>query len=79
MKILSLDIEGFRSLKRVDEWRPGDLNILIGPNASGKSNLLRALDLLAVSLRRVGQSLCKPTGEWNPWCGTVPQSRFGLR
>ncbi len=47
MKILQLDIKGFRSLKDVT-WRPGDLNILIGANGTGKSNLLRFLELMAV-------------------------------
>ncbi len=32
-----------------EEWKPGDLNVLIGPNASGKTNLLRALQLLSLS------------------------------
>jgi predicted ATPase len=50
MKILRLTVEGFRSLADV-EWKPGDLNVVIGPNASGKSNLLRVLELLAVSAR----------------------------
>lgn len=27
-------------------WEPGDLNVLIGPNASGKSNFLRGMELL---------------------------------
>jgi predicted ATPase len=31
------------------EWRPDRLNVLIGPNASGKSNLLRAMALLQKS------------------------------
>ncbi len=48
MKLLELKIEGFRSLRNV-VWKPGDLNVLIGPNAGGKSNLLKALHLLAVS------------------------------
>jgi predicted ATPase len=48
VKILRLEIEGFRSLRNVC-WEPGDLNVLIGPNGSGKSNLLRALELLARS------------------------------
>ena len=48
VKILRLEIEGFRSLRSVC-WEPGDLNVLIGPNGSGKSNLLRALELLARS------------------------------
>ena len=45
MKIVQLDIEGFRSLKNVS-WRPGNLNVIIGPNGSGKSNLLRMLELI---------------------------------
>jgi len=45
MKILQLEVEGFRSLKHV-VWKPGDLNVVIGPNASGKSNLLKVLELL---------------------------------
>jgi len=45
MLLQELKIEGFRSLKSVT-WKPGRLNVLIGPNGGGKSNLLRALDLL---------------------------------
>ena len=48
MKLLNLKVEGFRSLKDVT-WEPGDLNVLIGPNAGGKSNLLRILELLSIS------------------------------
>src|SRR5689334_19507255 len=43
MKIKTFSVNGFRSLKNVT-WEPGNLNVLIGPNASGKSNLLRALE-----------------------------------
>lgn len=48
MKILKLEVEGYRSFKS-QTWSPGDLNVLIGPNASGKSNLLRVLDLLSTA------------------------------
>ncbi len=55
MKILQLDIEGFRSLKSVS-WKPGDLNVVIGPNGTGKSNLLRFLELMSVSAQgRLGK------------------------
>jgi predicted ATPase len=48
MKILKLDVNGFRSLKHV-QWEPGALNVLIGPNASGKSNLMRSLELVSAA------------------------------
>jgi len=44
MKIIKLEVEGFRSLE-AQTWCPGDLNVVIGPNASGKSNLLRSRQL----------------------------------
>ncbi len=49
MKIKQLDIAGFRSLKKVS-WQPGDLNVVIGQNGTGKSNLLRALKLFSASV-----------------------------
>lgn len=48
MKIIKLEVEGYRSLK-AQTWCPGDLNVLIGPNASGKSNVLRVLETLSVA------------------------------
>jgi predicted ATPase len=48
MKINKLTVQGFRSLKDVT-WEPGDLNVVIGPNASGKSNLLKLLELVSTS------------------------------
>jgi predicted ATPase len=48
MKIKQLDIKGFRSLKDAS-WQPGDLNVVIGQNGTGKSNLLRVLELIAAS------------------------------
>jgi predicted ATPase len=45
MGIQELKVEGFRSLREV-RWTPGQLNVVIGENGSGKSNLLYALQLL---------------------------------
>src|SRR5229473_8099356 len=55
MRILELEVEGFRSLKHVT-WKPGDLNVVIGPNGTGKSNLLRMLELISVAAQgRLGR------------------------
>ena len=50
MKITKLHIEGFRSLRDVT-WSPGDLNVVIGSNGSGKSNLLAFLEMMAISAK----------------------------
>jgi predicted ATPase len=48
--IKSIEIEGFRSLRHVQlVLRP--FNVLIGPNQSGKTNILDALDFLAHAMR----------------------------
>ena len=70
--IEAIEIEGFRSLRSTRlEVRP--LNVLIGPNQSGKTNFLDALDLLKRAAlrgstrgldpaitRRLGQSCSGP-------------------
>ena len=50
MRILRLEVEGYRSLKK-QSWTPGNLNLVIGPNGSGKSNLLSSLELLSQAAR----------------------------
>ncbi len=50
MKLLELEVGGYRSLKQV-VWKPGALNVLIGPNGSGKTNLARVLEFMAVCAR----------------------------
>ncbi|HSP14042.1 MAG TPA: AAA family ATPase [Thermoanaerobaculia bacterium] len=46
MHVSRLYIENFRSIERLDlTFRPG-VNILVGRNNGGKSNIVRALDVL---------------------------------
>lgn len=45
MKINLIHIENFRSIQSL-EFSPGDYSVLIGENNSGKSNILRALQLV---------------------------------
>lgn len=46
MKLSDIYINGYRSIANV-RWQPQSLNVLIGPNASGKTNFLRALQLFS--------------------------------
>ena len=57
MAIQELEITVFRSLKDAI-WKPGRLNRLVGLNGSGKSNLIRCLELISnVAKVRLQQSL----------------------
>jgi predicted ATPase len=79
MKITQLDIEGFRSLRKVS-WLPGDLNVIIGPNGTGKSNLLRFLELISISAQgRLGKYI-QSLGGMDPivWDGVATSIRFTL-
>ena len=62
MRIIELAIEGYRSFKS-QTWRPGDLNVVIGPNASGKSNLLRVLEMIGQAAQgRLGRHVQQEGG-----------------
>lgn len=72
VKIKRLDIEGFRSLKNI-AWNPGDLNIIIGPNGTGKSNLLRFLEMISCSSGGKLSNHIQKAGGMDPllWDGTA--------
>ncbi|OGR22667.1 MAG: hypothetical protein A2277_18775 [Desulfobacterales bacterium RIFOXYA12_FULL_46_15] len=79
MKITRLDVEGFRSLRSVS-WFPGDLNVIIGPNGTGKSNLLRFLELICVSAQGKLGKYIQSLGGMDPivWDGNAASIKFVL-
>lgn len=50
-KITSLSVHGFKSIKALDNLPLRDINIIIGANGSGKSNLLKVFDLIKFYIR----------------------------
>ena len=80
MKILQLDVKGFRSLKDIS-WKPGDLNILIGPNGSGKSNLLRMLEMISASAKGELANYVRNSGGMNSitWDGSSENITFKIK
>ncbi len=79
MKIKQLDIKGFRSLKDVS-WRPGDLNVVIGQNGTGKSNLLRMLELISASAQGRLSKYIQDAGGMGAivWDGVAPSIYISL-
>lgn len=43
MKLVTFSLQKYRSIKRAERLRLGNLTILVGPNNEGKSNILRGL------------------------------------
>ena len=41
-----ITVEGFKSIKSIEELKPGPMTVLIGPNGSGKSNFLGVFSFL---------------------------------
>jgi len=80
MRLLRLEVQGFRSLYDIT-WTPGDLNVVIGPNSSGKSNLLKVLELLSLSARGEMGRYVQREGGIEPlvWDGSVSRVRFKIR
>jgi len=80
MKIKQLDVAGFRSLKNVS-WQPGDLNVVIGQNGTGKSNLLRILELISASARGGLKKYLEEAGGIDAilWDGQAPSVNFCLK
>lgn len=80
MLLQELKADGFRSLKSVT-WKPGRLNVLIGPNGGGKSNLLRALDLVRIAaVGDLGDAIIE-MGGMAPlvWDGQAKEIQLSLR
>jgi predicted ATPase len=80
MKIIKLEVEGYRSFKS-QTWCPGDLNVLIGPNASGKSNLLRVLETLSIAAKGGLGRYIQQEGGMEPllWDGETDRIRLRAR
>jgi len=79
LSIIRLEVKGFRSLRDA-VWEPGALNILIGPNAGGKSNLLKLLEMLQQSAEgRLKDYVMASGGMGAVVCDGAHDGRIGVR
>ena len=54
VELESITIKGFKSIKSLDNFRPGPINVLIGQNGAGKSNLIGFYKFLSNMLGGTG-------------------------
>lgn len=55
IKLKSITIKGFKSIKNIESFAPQSLNILIGPNGAGKSNFISFFKFLSQMLNSDGK------------------------
>jgi predicted ATPase len=82
MLINQLQISGYRSIKNID-LKLGKLNVIVGANGTGKSNLYRALHLLGAAAEgRLGAVIAREGGMSSAlWAGkkTNEDNRFRIK
>jgi len=61
-KLLSISVSGFKSLRRLNKFEAGDLNVLIGPNGCGKSNFIDVFRFLNNMVERNLQVFIRTQG-----------------
>src|SRR5262245_35125174 len=53
-RLTSLTLRGFKTIKELDDFRLGPLNVLIGANGSGKSNFVSFFRMLSAMMASPG-------------------------
>jgi predicted ATPase len=54
-RLTNLTLRGFKTIRELNEFSPGDLTVLIGPNGAGKSNFISFFRMLSWTLVPPGQ------------------------
>lgn len=54
-RINSITIKGFKSIEHLQDFKPGQINLLIGPNGAGKSNFIGYFRMLSWCVSSVDQ------------------------
>jgi len=64
-KVTVITIKGFKSIKKLEGFELGDLNVMIGANGAGKSNLINLFKMLNEIIEGRLQSFIKRSGGAN--------------
>ena len=78
IRLKKISIEGFKSIRRLDAFEPGDLTVLIGPNGAGKSNLISFFRGLSHIMSAGLQNHVATTGRAHSWLFDGPEMTSAL-
>lgn len=65
IQLSRLSLRGFKSIRHLEDFRPGRLNVLIGANGAGKSNLISFFRMLSFAVSKPGGGLSTYVGTQN--------------
>ncbi len=65
MKIKSLNIKNFKSIVGITIDDPSNFSVFVGPNASGKSNILEAIELMVFAEGKTHQQIFNVFGDYD--------------
>ena len=78
IRLKQISIEGFKSIRRLDKFEPGDLTVLIGANGAGKSNLISFFRALSHIMSAGLQDHVTKTGRAHAWLFDGPETTSAL-
>ena len=79
-RLTKLTLSGFKSIRRLDAFQPGNLTVLIGANGAGKSNLLSFFQILRnmMSSPKGLQAHLAQTGKAHSWLHDGPSNTHAI-
>ncbi len=74
IRLKQISIEGWKSIRRLDSFQPGDLTVLIGANGAGKSNFISLFRALSHMMAGGLQAHLSTTGRAHSWLFDGPET-----
>jgi predicted ATPase len=74
IRLKQISVEGFKSIRRMDAFEPGDLTVLIGANGAGKSNFISFFRALSHMMAGELQNHVSKTGRAHAWLFDGPET-----
>jgi predicted ATPase len=78
IRLRKISIEGFKSIRRLDAFEPGNLTVLIGANGAGKSNFISLFRALSHMMSGALQTHLSSTGRAHSWLFDGPETTSAL-